>query len=195
MEFNTTFYFKNSRLPSFVPIPRSVMKSDLSATAKLMYGLLLSRTQLSANGKNSDTYTDGNNAVFVFYTIAQLSKDLNKSATTVKAALNELAESRLIIRISQGRGKAKRIYLLLPIENWPEAENTITEGLDFPDEDIAAFMDGKLTWDGQKMTAEPGQIPPTNNKDFNNNGFINAGGIRKTNPYISYSACEVPDEE
>lgn len=78
--------------------------------AKMLYGLLLSRTQLSQ--KSGWVSEDGN--VYVIYPIRQLTNDLNRSEKTVKNALNELKNAELLSRVRQGWNKANRIYLQFP---------------------------------------------------------------------------------
>ena len=54
--------------------------------------------------------------VYVIYTIRQIANDLNRSERTVKAALAELENAGLIIRVRQGWNRANRIFLQLPDE-------------------------------------------------------------------------------
>ena len=46
--------------------------------------------------------------VYVIYTIRQMANDLNRSERTVKAALAELENAGLIIRVRQGWNRANR---------------------------------------------------------------------------------------
>ena len=52
----------------------------------------------------------------MIYTIRQMANDLNRSERTVKAALAELENAGLIIRVRQGWNRANRIFLQLPDE-------------------------------------------------------------------------------
>ena len=87
-----------------------MLASEHSINAKLLYGLLLNRTQLSQ--KSGWVSEDGN--VYVIYTIKQMADDLNRSERTVKTALNELENAGLITRVRQGWNRANRIFLQIP---------------------------------------------------------------------------------
>lgn len=104
-------YFRmNTPTPPYLAYPRFLLKMPLNETARLVYILLLSRIQLSqANGM-----ADQNGNVFCRYPIAALAKDSGKSETTVKDALHDLQEQKLIERKQQGVGNANKIYLTLP---------------------------------------------------------------------------------
>lgn len=106
-------YFRaDTPTPPYLAYPRFLLKMPLNETARLVYILLLSRIQLSqANGMVDE---DGN--VFCRYPITALAKDSGKSETTVKDALRDLQEQKLIARKHQGMGNANKIYLPLPPE-------------------------------------------------------------------------------
>ena len=95
-----------------MPLPRFILRDEYSINAKLLYALLLGRTQLSQ--KSGWVSEDGD--VYVIYTIRQMANDLNRSERTVKAALAELENAGLIIRVRQGWNRANRIFLRLPDE-------------------------------------------------------------------------------
>lgn len=99
-------------MPPFVPLPRFILWGEYSINAKLLYALLLGRTQLSQ--KSGWVSEDGD--VYVIYTIRQMANDLNRSERTVKTALAELENAGLIIRVRQGWNRANRIFLQLPDE-------------------------------------------------------------------------------
>ena len=69
-----------------MPLPRFILRGEYSINAKLLYALLLGRTQLS---QKSGWVSEDEN-VYVIYTIRQMANDLNRSERTVKAALAEL---------------------------------------------------------------------------------------------------------
>ena len=85
-------------------MPRFILRGEYSINAKLLYTLLLGRTQLSQ--KSGWVSEDGD--VYVIYTIRQMANDLNRSERTVKAALAELENAGLIIRVRQGWNRANR---------------------------------------------------------------------------------------
>lgn len=93
-------------------MPRFILRGEYSINAKLLYALLLGRTQLS----QKSGWVSENGDVYVIYTIRQMASDLNRSERTVKAALAELENASLITRIRQGRNRANHIFLQLPDE-------------------------------------------------------------------------------
>ena len=95
-----------------MPLPRFILRSEYSINAKLLYALLLGRTQLS---QKSGWVSEDEN-VYVIYTIRQMANDLNRSERTVKAALAELENAGLITRIRQGWNRANHLFLQLPDE-------------------------------------------------------------------------------
>ncbi|MCD8005868.1 MAG: replication initiator protein A [Oscillospiraceae bacterium] len=105
-----TYFKKDTALPPFIPLPRFIVAGEYSVNAKLLYGLLLSRTMLSQ--KSGWVSDDGN--VYVIYPIKELAEDLNRSEKTVKNALNELENAGLLSRVRQGLNRANLIYLRLP---------------------------------------------------------------------------------
>ena len=86
--------------------------SEYSINAKLLYGLLLSRTQLSQRSG----WADENGSVYVIYPIRQMADDLSRSERTVKNALNELENAGLLLRVRQGWNRANRLFLQVPDE-------------------------------------------------------------------------------
>ena len=81
---------------------------DLSAEAKLLYGLMLDRMQLSAiNG-----WCDKNGEVFIFYTIAETSEMLGCGHDKATRLQHELVKYNLLRRKCQGKGKPAKLYVL-----------------------------------------------------------------------------------
>lgn len=82
----------------------------LSTDAKLLYGLLLDRMQLSI--KNG--WVDEEGKVFIYYTVESIMEALtcgNKKAGQLLAELDEKRGIGLISRVRQGQGKPDRIYV------------------------------------------------------------------------------------
>lgn len=138
------FLKNDSHLPPYMAYPRFLLDVDITETAKLVYMLLLDRARMSM--KNKD-WQDEMGRVFVLYTIPNLAKDIGKGETTVKKALNQLAQQGLILKQSLGPGQPNKIYVKIQTENSPtgQAEMRLTGG---------AFFDPKA---GRK-------VPPNNNK-------------------------------
>ena len=112
-KLKTTYMRANTEITDFLPYPCFLPASGLSPAAKELYALLLHRSNLSRH----NNWVDEQGRVYVIYTLDQLSRDLGKSKTTIKAALNELSAADLLERKRRGRGLANHLYVKLPPEN------------------------------------------------------------------------------
>ena len=96
---------------SFFKMPKVLFTDKykgLSAEAKLLYGLMLDRMQLSAiNG-----WCDKNGEVFIFYTIAETSEMLGCGHDKATRLQRELVKHNLLCRKYQGKGKPAKLYVL-----------------------------------------------------------------------------------
>ena len=108
------FYGNETEQFSFYRIPKMLFKEkmfkDVSAEAKVLYGLMLDRTGLSA--KNG--WLDEENRVYIVYTIAEIMEDLNCADQKAGKLLSELDTVKgigLIERKRQGLGKPNIIYV------------------------------------------------------------------------------------
>lgn len=122
------FYGSQSESFSFYRIPRELVTGEyfrsLSTDAKLLYGLLLDRMGLSA--KNG--WLDESGRVYIYYTVEEITKDLNCGHVKAGKLLAELDSNKgigLIERVKQGQGKPTKIYvkqftMLVPI---PQRDN------------------------------------------------------------------------
>ena len=79
----------------------------LSSDAKILYGILLDRVEMSR--KNG--WIDDENRVFVYMTINSIEESIGRCHQTACKLLNELEEFGLIERRKQGQGKPDRIYV------------------------------------------------------------------------------------
>ena len=91
-------------------VPVEILTADVSMTAKQIYIYLLNRSK-----KNKDE--DDIGFIFTTASYSEIGKDLNISKSTVKRTLHELDDEGLIVRKRMGRGKANRIYVLIPESN------------------------------------------------------------------------------
>lgn len=98
----------------FITIPRALIKDDkfksLDGNAKLLYGLMLSRTALSAI--HLDKFSDENGNIFIIYTVNQVMEDLCVSNKTACKLISDLEKIGLIIRKKQGRGNPSLTYVM-----------------------------------------------------------------------------------
>ena len=130
----TRYLTDEAQITPYMVFPKFLLDMDLSATAKLLYMLLLDRSRLSMR---NDGWQDESGHVFVIYTISSLAEDLHKSEMTVKNGLKALEEADLIKRKHQGQGNPNRIFVKAPVQtdsflsSWqteicpPDGKNTV----------------------------------------------------------------------
>ena len=108
------FYEEESTTFSFFCIPRVLIKNEhfqqLSATAKLLYGMLLNRMSLSVrNG-----WHDDDRRVYIYYTVKEVCENIVCGRNKAMRLLAELDTNKgigLIERIRQGQGKPDKIFV------------------------------------------------------------------------------------
>lgn len=98
------------------------MSGDLNLTDALVYSALYSRTTLSE--KNGWIDEDGH--IYIFYSIENLSEDLRKGQTVIKAALRKLTAAGLI-ETKRNFGAPNTIYVKLP-----NGRNTAPQSVGIP---------------------------------------------------------------
>lgn len=103
---------RDTRIGAFIPVPASILTSELSSTTILIYGAILSRSILSQ--KNG--WIDKEGRVYTRYTAPQLAEDIGKGISTVKASLKELEEADLIERKRMGLTMTN-IYVKVPSDS------------------------------------------------------------------------------
>ena len=111
MILNIDIVYEEPQIKIFFKMPKVLFTDeykDLSAEAKLLYGLMLDRMQLSAiNG-----WCDKNGEVFIFYTIAETSEMLGCGHDKATRLQRELEKYNLLRRKYQGKGKPAKLYVL-----------------------------------------------------------------------------------
>jgi len=107
----TYFYGREAEQFAFYRIPKLLIRdnrfADMRCEAKLLYGLLLDRMELSS--KNG--WLDPANRVFIYYTIESIMEDLGCKHEKAGKLLAELERFGLIQRVKQGMGRPDRIYV------------------------------------------------------------------------------------
>ena len=108
---NIDIVYEEQQSQIFFKMPKVLFTEiykGLSAEAKLLYGLMLDRMQLSAiNG-----WCDKNGEVFIFYTIAETSEVLGCGHDKATRLQRELVKHNLLCRKYQGKGKPAKLYVL-----------------------------------------------------------------------------------
>ena len=96
---------------AFYRIPKALITEpvyrSVSTDAKLLYGLLLDRMDLSVKKRWLDEY----GRVYLYYTIASIQADLCCCKEKACKLLRELEIAGLIEKKHQGRGSPSRIYV------------------------------------------------------------------------------------
>ncbi|MGI6118915.1 MAG: DUF6017 domain-containing protein [Bilifractor sp.] len=106
------FYVGDEYEFAFYRLPKELIRSpayrNISMEAKVLYGCMLDRHELSVrNG-----WHDEKGRVFIYYTFEQICGDLFVSRKKAAAMLNELEnQAGLIRRTRQGQGRPNRIYV------------------------------------------------------------------------------------
>ena len=114
MEKTTFDYFYSNENENFlflqVPLPLMIDArfKNLSDGSKLLYGLLLRRTELS----RKNNWKDEQNRIYIIYTIAEMMEDLNRCEQKVLKCMNELKTIGLVKTIRQGLTKPNIIYVM-----------------------------------------------------------------------------------
>lgn len=120
------FLTPNTRLSSYLCIPRPVLKLSLNSTELLLYALLLDRARMSQRKRE---WTDAEGRVFLFYPISELAAAADKAETTVKRSLQRLEELGLLYRRRQGACRSNLLYVKVPEEPAAPAPATCGKSL------------------------------------------------------------------
>ncbi len=105
-------YFYNTQAQQFasVEIPRELLTgksfSSLSASAKMLYAVLLDRM----GEAKKHNWFDDDNRVYIIYPLSKIQEDINFSKHTIIDCMNELEEFGLIYKL-QAKGKPSKIYV------------------------------------------------------------------------------------
>lgn len=106
------FYGNQSEQFAFIRVPRIFFTDkkfvELSSDAKILYGILLSRMELSA--KNG--WMDEDGKVYIIYTVEEIQECLGCGNKKAIALMNDLEKKvGLIERKRQGLGRPNLIYV------------------------------------------------------------------------------------
>ena len=105
------YYGAQAEQFNFIRIPKAMivdpMFADLSVNAKLLYGVLLDRMNLSMKNR----WFDDENRVYIIYQIAEIMEDFNFSKKTAVRYLNELENFGLVEKKRRGLGLPSLLYV------------------------------------------------------------------------------------
>ena len=105
------YYVAQAEQFNFIRIPKAMivdpMFEDLSVNAKLLYGVLLDRMNLSMKNR----WFDSENRVYIIYQIAEIMEDFNFSKKTAVRYLNELENFGLVEKKRRGLGLPSLLYV------------------------------------------------------------------------------------
>lgn len=112
----------NSINYGFMKLPKELYTngefSVLSSDAKVLFTLILNRTELSY--KNKERFTDKNGEVFVYFTVEQICEKLGCGHCKASNLLKTLKENGFIKSVRGGCSKPNRIYILPPYNRFLE---------------------------------------------------------------------------
>lgn len=161
---------RETDIPQYIKFPIFLLDMKLSHTAKLIYAVLLDRTNLSkVNG-----WIDEQGRVYITFSLESIMETIHKTRTPVKNAMRELYNADLIER-KRNYSAPNTIYVKLPSEGLktdPQtagkpairgSENRPTEGLKTD-----------LEWVGKQATNQ------TNNNQTNRNKQQPAAAVSRT---------------
>jgi len=124
---NNYFTKSESEQFAFFRVPKALMTDhkykQVSAEAKLLYGLLLDTMSLSI--KND--WADENGMVYIYFTIERIMNNLGCAHTKASNLLKELCECDLLDRKKQGLGKPTRLYVKKFIVDVENSKTTLQE--------------------------------------------------------------------
>ena len=105
------YYGAQAEQFNFIRIPKAMivdpMFADLSVNAKLLYGVLLDRMNLSIKNR----WFNSENRVYIIYQIAEIMEDFNFSKKTAVRYLNELENFGLVEKKRRGLGLPSLLYV------------------------------------------------------------------------------------
>lgn len=108
----TVFFTKDTKINSYLRLPRFLIMCNMSNDAKVLYALLLDRASISL--KNG--YVDSTGAARVYYTLDEAKEKLHKSRQVTTRIFRELETGGWIVRKRQGQGRPSLITLKVPEE-------------------------------------------------------------------------------
>ncbi len=106
----TEYITADTILPRFLPYPYFLLKMDLSHTARLLYGLLLDRSELSQ--KNG--WQDSEGRTYIVYPVSEIAEMLDKGSTAIKSRTERAGRCRASGEGTPGLSAPNRLYVKIP---------------------------------------------------------------------------------
>ena len=209
------YYGHEAEQFSFYRIPKLLIKdkrfSGISSDAKMLYGLMLDRMQLSVKNE----WIDDENRVYIIYTVEQIMEDLCCCKEKAVKILSELSSQKgigLIDKIRRGLGKPDIIYVknfVIPDDEMEENDSDYHDShSEDPEMPTFRSMESRLAevsnsdfQKSEKPTSrsmdnrpvEVGETDPINN--YINNTDMNNNNQSETYPEIISTTTEKLVEE
>ena len=177
------FYEEQSENYVFYRTPKVLCTDEpfrqLSSDAKLLYGILLDRIQLS----KKNHWIDENGRVFVYMTISSIEYAIGRCHQKSCKVLDELDKIGLIERCKQGQGKPTRIY----VKNFGAVWDSYSQK-------YVNHTQGSMPFIPQEVCESYSNNTEINNTDFNNINPI-LSGTSVDNPIRIYSDKDTDKDE
>lgn len=107
------FYGAEGEQYRFYQIPAILLEHEeyrkISDTAKLLYGILLSRLALS---KKNGWIEEDTNRVYILYNRNDIAAMMGKGTSTISSAMTQLVDAGLVKKKKQGLGKSDILYVM-----------------------------------------------------------------------------------
>ena len=94
----------------YYQFPKFLLELPLSQNARIIYMLLYDRARISRKNNWADEYE----RVYAVFPIEELSQKTGKCKSSIKKALKELDDARLLIRKSGGFSRPRHMYVMIP---------------------------------------------------------------------------------
>lgn len=179
------YYGQEVELHSFYRVPKQLMTDPmfdgLSAEAKLLYGILLDRMQLSQKNE----WFDESGRVYLYFTIESIMEVMHCSDKKARRLMNELDDKKgigLITRVRQGLCKPDKLY----VHNCD-----ISDRSKIPDRNGKNDRSGNVETTGQDRYEIRANNTDKNNTEYNNTESITSfySGEEKRSEASSSASC------
>ena len=108
----------------FIPVPNKLLHTKeyfkISANAKHIYILFIERLGLSKH----NIFCNDKEEIYIVYCQKKLCEILNKTDKTIKKAIDELIENKLIYKEKSGIGKVDKYYIYDICQNGKQGKIT-----------------------------------------------------------------------